>query len=56
MLGPSRFGIDIPIGEVFRTCDVGCMYVRLDCTAKVYGGHYGDSCVISTMPRVIRYT
>ncbi len=30
--------------------------VRLDYTAKVCGGHSGDSRVISTMSRVIRYT
>ena len=51
-----RYGIGVPLGEVFRSCDVGCMHVRLDCNANVCGGHYDDSRVISTMPRVTRYT
>ena len=56
MLRIPRFEIGIPIGEVCRLCDGGCMHVRLDCNAKVCGGHYDNSRVISTMPRVTRYT
>ena len=32
------------------------MHVRLECNAKVCGGHYDDSRVISTIPRVTRST
>ncbi len=46
----------IPLGEVFRLYDLECMHVYLECNAKVCGGHYDDSRVISTMPRVTRYT
>ncbi len=51
-----RYGIGIPLGEVFRSCDEECMHVCLDCNAKVCGGHYDNSRVISTMPHVTRYT
>ncbi len=32
-----------------------CRRVRLECTAKLCGGHSDDSRVISTMPRVTTY-